>query len=276
MQLVELQRSVVDEPGDDVAVYAISYDPTEVLARFAEGHGIRFPLLADRGSRVITELGMLNQTIEQDQAAVGKPFGARHQGLPYPGTFLLDEAGYIVAKHFERGHRNRPSGRTLLGSLLGSLPPDAAGLAQAEFPGGSLAGWVDTTTVQPNQVQDAHVRLRLDPDFHVYTGPVPEGFTALDLRIGGDDRIQTRPPAIPAGRPFRLNGLDEEFRVLEGEVGISRPFLVFSPEADVSAQPAEVPLVLEVVLQTCTTSLCHPPVSIGLEIQLELVGETAG
>jgi peroxiredoxin len=96
-----------------IAVFALSYDPVEVLAQFVAKRDITYTLLSDVGSRVIRQLGLLNEHLDEQYAYYGLEVREHHRGVPYPGSFILDEAGVIVEKHFEQGHRIRPTGVTL-------------------------------------------------------------------------------------------------------------------------------------------------------------------
>src|SRR5687767_8478227 len=107
-QLVQLQGRLGDLSALRTAVAGVSYDPVPVLAKFAERHGITFPLLSDEGSLVIERLGLLNAHNEQQAAHYGLAVTDRHDGLPYPGTFLLDEQGRVVEKRFEQSYLVRP------------------------------------------------------------------------------------------------------------------------------------------------------------------------
>jgi peroxiredoxin len=49
--LVELQRNLPDFERNNIAAFGISYDPVDVLARFAAAHGVTFPLLSDEAAR---------------------------------------------------------------------------------------------------------------------------------------------------------------------------------------------------------------------------------
>ena len=64
---------------------------------------VSFPLLSDPGSKVIEEFHILNP------AARGKT-----EGVPYPGTFILDSKGVIRAKLFLEGYRDRHTTDALL------------------------------------------------------------------------------------------------------------------------------------------------------------------
>jgi peroxiredoxin len=73
------------------------------LAKFADKRQITFPLLSDPGSTTINAYGLLNKE------AKGKT-----EGIPYPGTFLIDKEGVIRAKLFLDGYRERHSINELL------------------------------------------------------------------------------------------------------------------------------------------------------------------
>jgi peroxiredoxin len=91
-----LQRDLksIEEAG--VQVVGISYDEPAVLKRFSDKAKITFPLLSDPGSKTIEDYHILNE------AAKGKA-----EGVPHPGTFVLDKKGVIRAKIFLEGYRDR-------------------------------------------------------------------------------------------------------------------------------------------------------------------------
>lgn len=70
----------------------ISYDPVDVLKEFAEKRKVTFPLLSDPDSKTIKAYGLL------DAAAKGNA-----EGVPYPGTFVVDKGGVVRAKLFHEG-----------------------------------------------------------------------------------------------------------------------------------------------------------------------------
>ena len=116
-----------------IVLFGLSYDAVPVLARFAEQCGITFPLLSDEGSHAIRALGLLNQHVAEQHAFYGVAVRDEHHGVPYPGRFLLDTDGVIVAKQFEQSYRVRPSAALLREFALGASPPaPPSGLEQLE------------------------------------------------------------------------------------------------------------------------------------------------
>ena len=70
----------------------ISYDSVEILDGFAKKQKIEFPLLSDPDHKVIEAYGLTNKEAKGKQ-----------EGVPYPGTMILDKDGVIRAKLFFDG-----------------------------------------------------------------------------------------------------------------------------------------------------------------------------
>jgi peroxiredoxin len=100
-----LQKDQTELAQANIQVVAISYDSEEVLKKFAEERAISFPLLADTGSKTIDAYQVRNADV---------PKGGRIDGVPHPGTFLLDEKGVVRAKLFKEGYRARHTTDELL------------------------------------------------------------------------------------------------------------------------------------------------------------------
>jgi peroxiredoxin len=86
-----------------VSVVAISYDSVDVLARFAKNQKITFPLLSDPDHKTIEAYGLLNKEVS-----------GKFEGIPYPGTMIVDKEGVIRAKLFFEGYAKRHTGEDIL------------------------------------------------------------------------------------------------------------------------------------------------------------------
>jgi peroxiredoxin len=86
-----------------VQVVGISYDDTKILKTFTDRNKLAFPLLSDPESKTIEDYHIRNP------AAKGKA-----EGVPYPGTFLVDGKGIIRAKLFLDDYRDRHSTDALI------------------------------------------------------------------------------------------------------------------------------------------------------------------
>ena len=261
MQLVELQETVAGV-RDDVAVIAISYDTEEVLSSFAEANNITYPLLGDKGSSVITELGLLNTEIAEERAYWGREVTERHAGLPYPGTFVLDEYGIIVDKIMERSHRNRPTGRMLLediGLVPGDADADVTATASAESV--AVSAWVASAAYFPNQIFRVGVRIAVEEGLHLYVPPTDPAYTTLAVSIEGPAGVYWDEPELPSGTPFTVQGLDDDFWVVEGTVDLSIPVHIHEDVGDVT-------LAAVVRFQACSDDTCLIPDAVRLELPL--------
>lgn len=98
-----MQADLKELDAAGIAVIGISYDSVEVLAKFAAKSKITFPLLSDPDTKAIKAYGLLN-----------KEAGAKIQGVPYPGTMVLDRDGVIRAKLFLEGYRDRHPTKELI------------------------------------------------------------------------------------------------------------------------------------------------------------------
>ena len=87
-----------------VELVAVSYDDQEVLAKFSSKHGISYPMLSDPGSKTIDAWGIRNEDAR----------GSRIDGVPHPGTFILDGSGVIRAKLAHEGYKERHMGPEIL------------------------------------------------------------------------------------------------------------------------------------------------------------------
>jgi peroxiredoxin len=106
--LVQLQHDHEDIQAAGIQLVGVSYDDTKVLKTFSDHMKIGFPLLSDPGSKTIEAYHIRNQ------AARGKA-----EGVPHPGTFIVDRAGVVRAKLFLEGYRDRHTTAALIQAARG-------------------------------------------------------------------------------------------------------------------------------------------------------------
>jgi hypothetical protein len=247
--------------AEGVALFAISYDPMAILRAFADKHGITYPLLSDEGSHVIRRLGLVNERVQEDHAHYGIPANPRHVGLPYPGAFVLDEAGIISRKRFHESYRVRDTGPGLLARTLDQLEPVADHAVTRQDEAVRARAWLDSPTYAFFQRLHVNVEVRVAPGFHVYGPPVPTGFVPLSMEVAPIDGVEIGAAEWPAPHPFEVKGLDERFWVHEGTVHGTLP-LTFS------APPGAGDRVIQVTVtyQACSDSECLAPMALALRL----------
>ena len=94
---------VMKEAAQVCKDFGISYDAPGILKTFSDKSKITYTLLSDPGSKTIEAYHIRNA------AAKGKA-----EGVPHPGTFILDSKGVIRAKLFLDGYRDRHTSEALI------------------------------------------------------------------------------------------------------------------------------------------------------------------
>jgi peroxiredoxin len=262
-QLVELQQALPKFEAAGIRLYAVSYDTPGELAAFAEAHDIGYTLLSDEGSEVIRSLGILNHFVTPDQVP--------YYGIPFPGTYIIDEQGVVAAKFFRRNLAQRDNAETMIDSALGDImlgeeePSADAGdesiRITAAYHGG---GGVMKTAV----IRHLVVRFELAEGLHIYGEPVPEGMVATSIRGEGPPGIHVEEAVAPATRPLHLPDLDIDLQVWDGRVDFSIPIWADDRIQGLVADTGrkEVKLAVHVRYQACDDRACRIPQNVVLEL----------
>ncbi len=264
MQLVELQRVHATLERAGYSVFAITYDRPADLKAFADRHQIDYSLLADEGSSVIRALGLLDDDLEAHHAVFGVATRPEQQGVAYPMTFILDEAGRIERKLVEANYRLRYGGQWLVTLLLGVVAiangPSVVTSATGRMVIVSGHAELDSPTYFAYQRLGLRLELAIAPGWHVYAPAAPVGYAGLTIDITSTpDGVRSGLIAWPEARQFRIAGLDEQFLVYEGTVVITMPL-----EFQVPRNSGSVRLAIAVTYQTCSEAECMPPDALSL------------
>jgi DsbC/DsbD-like thiol-disulfide interchange protein len=234
-----------------------------VLARFAAAHGITFPLLSDEGSKVIRQLGMLDEQVYEHHAAFGiTNRDDRFWGVPYPGEFLLDERGVVTQKRFQQNYRERETSQAILEQGFGmagsSHGPEARGVAG----GVAVRATLDVEAYRIYQRLRVNVEVVVPSGWHVYGLPVPEGYVPLSVSLAPIEGLKVGEPALPIPQPFRVEGLEEQFFVYDGTVSVAVPAVFTKNVGDRT-------LRVDVRFQACSSDQCLRPTGVGLDLPIK-------
>ena len=167
---MELQGRYDEIRKQGLGLVAISYDSPETLKRFAESRAIRFPLISDAGSVIITRYGILN---EQQ-----KP-GTALYGVPHPGTFVVDRKGVVTARFFEDAYQERYTAAAILAAQ--GINPDGTSLT-AQTNHLRLSATISDATVAPGERVSIVVVVTPQPTMHVYA-PGKDDYRVVRLNI---------------------------------------------------------------------------------------------
>jgi DsbC/DsbD-like thiol-disulfide interchange protein len=207
-------------------------------------------------------LGLLNDRVDEQHAAYGIAKQERHQGLPYPGLFLLDAQGRVIQKRFQQSYRERETGVGILEQGFGVASSVHGPEAHGQSEGVKVRAYLDTDTYRFFQRLWLTVELTIEPGVHVYVRPIPEGYIPLSVDVASVAGMVVGKPAWPTPRTCRVEALDEEFCAYEGQLRLTLPVTLTEEEGD---QTLEV----TVRYQACSATDCLLPNTIRLELPLK-------
>lgn len=206
---------------------------------------------------MIRDYGILNDQLEPNDAFL--------YGLPYPGVFVCDEDGVVVAKFFHDTYKKRESAHTLIDTALGQIllrsgEPSSSGGDEDVRVSVTLHG--GSGAIKQGAIRRVVTRFELREGLHIYGEPVPEGMVATQVTIEGPDGLIVGDPQVPPTKPLRLEGLDVELQVWSGTVDVVTPIYALSRLAS-ELRPLEegASLGIEVTVryQACDDVSCLAP-----------------
>ena len=237
-------------------VYAISYDDQECLSEFCEKQNIPFTLLSDIDSDVIRAYGILNDQVS--------PEDGFFYGIPYPGVYVTDEEGVVVAKFFHDTYKKRDSAEMLIAAAEGKVeipddvPQARGGDNEVKLSVGLVGGKGD---FRQGILREIVARFELSDGLHIYGEPVPDGLVATRVTVKGPDGLMCEAPILPPTEPLTLAAMGVELQVWSGEVDIRVPIYAASELATEVAPLAQDSVEIEVTVryQACNDDTCLLP-----------------
>ena len=264
-QLVELQAAQQRFAEAGIKLYAISYDEIDALKDFAASHDITFDLLADEGSRVIRKFGILNHLVPEEQVP--------YHGIPFPGTYLVDEAGVVIAKSFHQSLAQRESAEGLIDAALGEIllrsdepavtssGDDGIGVSMTYHGGDGL--------IRGGTIRRLVIRVDLPEGIHTYDEPVPEGMVATTFTVVGPTGLRALPIEKPPTHPLELPGVGT-LHVWSGTVDFVMPVWATDEIASLvrDDNPDRVTIEVDMTYQACDAHACRLPQNRRLSLEV--------
>jgi hypothetical protein len=224
-------------------------------------------LLSDLDSEVIRRYGILNDRIGNG--------GALLEGIPYPGVYVTDEDGVVVAKFFHDTYKKRDSPELLIDAALGRVQLDPKGpMAVGGDPEVRITAAIHggAGTIRQGIRREVVVRFDLDPGLHIYGEPVPEGMIATSVTVTGPPGLVVESAIFPATEPLTLEAMNVELQTWSGSVDIRVPWYA-NGELASECRPLDMEkaaLDITVRYQACTDETCLLPASETFRIELPL------
>ena len=259
---MELEQNLDRIRKQGLGLAAVSYDSVDVLKNFADRKHITFPLLSDPESKIIRAFGILNETV--------KP-GTAQFGIPYPGTFVVDAKGTVVAKYFEEDFRERVSASDILVRQFGALAD--AGNSSVETDHVRLTTAASMAVARPGHRIVLSLELDLKPNMHVYA-PGVEGYIPIDWKLEESPAARAHPFQYPASRKLHLKAIGETVPVYQGRVRMTREITFGAENAVRPLVGSTGDLILKGSLryQACDDRKCYLPETAPLEWRFHFEG----
>lgn len=257
---MELQSRVKELSQQGLGLAVITYDPPEVLKRFSDERGITFPMLSDQGSAIIKRYGLLNTTVQP---------GTRAEGVPFPGTFVLDRTGTVVARYFEEAYQERNTVASVLarqGSGVGSGPSMSASTAHLDVKGAAA-----DAAVAPGSRTTLVFDITPRRGIHVYA-PGKHTYQVVRVVLDPQPWLRAHPIQYPASEIYYFKPLDERVEVYQKPFRLIQDVtFLATPEAQklLAAMP-QVTLTGRLEYQACDDKVCFAPASVPMSWALQV------
>ena len=262
---------------EGLGLATISYDSTEILAAFSREHEITFPLLSDVGSATIKSYGILNTVVDAALASTnidpvleaqvaryvtGAEPAARHSGIPFPGTFVVDAQGRVTSRFMEDSYRERTTiSNIMVKTGVGGAPVQGTRVSTDHL---ELTAYSSDAAIYRMN----HFSLVLDvtprPGMHVYA-PGADSYRVISLELAPQSFVSPLSLTYPDSEIYYFEPFDERVPVYQ------KPFRLLQ-EVVLENQPDgdSVTVTGTLEYQACDDKICYNPVSVPLSFTMSL------
>lgn len=240
-----------------LGIASVSYDSAALLRNFAERKDLHYPMLSDPESKIIRAFDILNDNFPKDH-----PW----YGVPFPGTYLIDEHGIVKAKYFEDDHRERYTAASI---LVHQFNQDGAARTAVDAPHVRLTYSASDTALSPGGTTALILDIDLQPGMHVYAPGVEGGYIPIDWKMPESKAWIASPVTYPASKKLNLPAIHETVPVYQGHVRIIRDLTIGQPPELGAAKDLTVEATFR--YQACDDKECYPPQTIPLRWTFRVV-----
>jgi hypothetical protein len=243
---------MLEENG--VRIAAVSYDPPEVLAAFAQRYAIGFPLLSDTHSETIRRFGIFNFNMAPD---------LRAYGVPHPVEYLVAPDGTVVKKYYVPNYQHRVTGSAMALREFGTIDRDAPAVTLTS---GALVVQIGFASARAFAGQEVgyFAHFALQPGWHTYGQPLPQGYTTTSITFESPNIIDQH-LELPVGEMSNLPSLGEMLPIYSDSFQGIGTLLLKHPLPD-----GRLVLPGRLCFQQCSDTVCEPPKALSFELALTL------
>lgn len=230
-------------------IASVTYDGQEILNRFAKAYQIGYPMLSDKGSRVIREFGILNTNI---------PLGHPFYGIPFPGDYLIGPDGIIQAKFFLPEYQTRVASSEILMQRFGDKGDGDTLLIKSKDLQARIT--LSANHAAPGQQIGVVAEFTLSPGWHIYGQPLPENYAPTTLTFDAAN-VAKQSVVFPHAEMMTLTVLKETLPVYTGSFEAQGNILI-KP----GPRPGKQKITGTLAFQACSDSICRLPEKLTFEI----------
>ncbi len=201
------------------------------------------------------------------------PDDAFIHGIPYPGVYVTDEDGRVIAKFFHDSYKKRDSPEIYIDAAMGetllneSAPTVCGGDENVKL---TVAVHGGKGTVRQGIIRHLVVRFELPKGLHIYGPPVPEGMVHTEVKITGPSGFCAMTPELPPTKKLTMD--IAELNVWHGVVDFIYPFYATGDLAS-ECRPLDQPSIeisVQVRYQACTQNECLIPKTETFSVMVDL------
>lgn len=257
---MELQEKKAEFERNGLKVASVSYDSVEILKTFADRVGITYPMLSDPDSKIIHDFGILNESIPRETPMYG---------VPYPGSYVVDNRGIVQSKYFTLDYRERYTGGDIL--LDRSSQAKQTGWKEIETPHLKLKYKASDEVVRAGNHAVLRIELVLKPKMHVYAPGVQGRYIPVQWQMA-EGTWKASAPQWPASENMYLKAIKEILPVYNNRLAVTRDIVLPQQKELAAAAGAAKELILEGTFryQACDDKECYFPVDIPLKWTLRV------
>lgn len=258
---MELQSRYADITRQGLGLIAISYDNADTHKRFSASRNITFPIIADQGSVIIRQYGLLNQAVDPKSTTFG---------IPHPGTFIVDRKGVVVSRFFEDAYQERYTTATILNSLGAAV---AGGAVKADTAHLTLTASISDTIAAPGERLSIAIDVSPKRGMHLYA-PGKHTYRVAQVTIDPQPWLRTHDTIYPASEIYHFKPLDERVEVFMKRFRLRRDLTLLATPAVQKQLAAMTSVTITGALdyQACDDKLCYNPARVPFSFTVDLKG----
>jgi hypothetical protein len=189
----------------------------------------------------------------------------RWSGVPFPGTYVVDELGIVRAKYFEEDHKDRYTAANILVRQFDST--EGITWTEVETRHLKLKYSASEFTVRPGNRILLLLDVELKPGMHVYAPGVGGNYIPIEWRVVESTGWLAQPAAYPASEKLHLAVIGETLPVSHGSFRLRCDLMIGQNREIRPLLNAARELTVEGKFryQACDNKECYLPQSIPLK-----------